>query len=92
MQKTRLTRIQAEQQVGYMLVEQVEQIPCKPTGRQPGQPRKVEFAATVESSTEDGACVKLTAYYLQPWQALVAWKEDHIDLDWNVSGYEVHYD
>jgi hypothetical protein len=89
MRKGNLTREQAITKVGLAAVEMVEGKNCDFTGRiQCDGDNSIEFAASVNTTSNDGDCV-LTVYYYQSKESLDLSGGDLGNCEWSIYGYEV---
>lgn len=87
--KDTLSREQVIDMVGEAAVKAVEKENCDFTGRlQCDGDTRVEFAASVSATNNDGDEVTLIAYYYQEQESIDA-VEALDQLDWEIEGFDV---
>ena len=84
-----LTREEAIKIVGGNTVEAVGHVKRKSTGIKLEE-GLVEFVASIDAIDVDGEAVIVSAYYYQPLEAMEGAGKDTVNLNWKISGYEVH--
>ncbi|MFI5073209.1 MAG: hypothetical protein ACHP8A_20250 [Terriglobales bacterium] len=85
-----LTREEAIKIVGGNTVEAVGHVKRNSTGIELAEEGLVEFVASIDAIDVDGEAVIVSAYYYQPLEAMDGAGKGTVNLNWKISGYEVH--